>query len=58
MSEDFPHLLFEFVSDIAAMDAKMCIGCKKELAEDGLYCHGCRKILDDIKLDQGGNNGS
>ena len=54
MSEekDIEHLLFDFVSDLSAMDAGLCVDCRKELAEDGLYCHGCRKLRDDINLDR------
>jgi len=44
--------LFKFASDMAAMGAGICVACKKEPAEDGLYCFTCAKVKHDIEIDQ------
>ncbi len=31
--------------------ARVCIGCKKEPAEDDLYCWTCSKVRHDIEID-------
>lgn len=49
---DFVEGLFEIASNMAAMSAGICVGCRKEPAEDGLYCFTCAKIKHDIEIDR------